>query len=131
MNRVFLYNGTEYPDPDPNMSVEEVKSHLAEFMPELANATVAEKSQGLETVYEFTVKVGTKGLNGTEVIAATLDELKPCRPKILKMLAEIDVSGEDVYDALDQGRLAEASAEADALLKSAQHVASMINDTIG
>lgn len=132
MSRVFLFNGTEYPDPDPNMTVEEVKSHLSEFMPELNNATVEEKAQGLETVYEFRVRVGTKGATNTTVsVASLLDQLETHRPLILQMIEEAETSGEDLYEELDQDRLIEANAEVDSLHKTGRFIANMINSAIG
>ncbi len=61
MARKFLYDGREFPDPDPDMTVEEVKKGLAGFYGELDNAGVTETQQGEDTVYEFQRRVGTKG----------------------------------------------------------------------
>ena len=51
----------ECPDPDPEMSVEQVKSTLADFYGEIANASVKETKRGEDTIYEFQRRVGTKG----------------------------------------------------------------------
>ncbi|MBA7599117.1 hypothetical protein ES703_06144 [subsurface metagenome] len=59
--RIFIYEGREFPDPDPNMSVEEVKTMMSDFFPELANAEVKEAPRGDDTIYEFVKRVGTKG----------------------------------------------------------------------
>jgi PRTRC genetic system protein C len=59
--RVFVYDGREFPDPDPEADVEEVKKRMADFFPELANAEVKEAARGEDTLYEFVRKVGTKG----------------------------------------------------------------------
>jgi len=59
--RIFIYDGREFPDPDLNLSVEEVKARMADFFPELANAEVGESSQGEDTIYELVKRVGTKG----------------------------------------------------------------------
>ncbi len=82
--RIFVYEGREYPDPDPKMSIDEVRKTLTDFFPELANAenTVTTRkvlppgvdpklttTAGLkelgpleeETVVEFKRRVGTKG----------------------------------------------------------------------
>ena len=40
MVRVFVYDGREFPDPDPNMSHDEVRQSMTSFFPELANAEV-------------------------------------------------------------------------------------------
>ena len=61
MARVFVYDGREFPDPDPNSSVDEVKRMMTDFFPELANAEVRESSRGEDTLYELVKRVGTKG----------------------------------------------------------------------
>ena len=61
MARVFVYDGREFPDPDPEMSVEQVKGTLADFYGEIANASVKETKRGEDTVHEFQRRVGTKG----------------------------------------------------------------------
>ncbi len=61
MARVFVYDDREFPDPDPEMSVEQVKSTLADFYGEIANASVKEAKRGEDTIYEFQRRVGTKG----------------------------------------------------------------------
>ena len=61
MARIFVYDDREFPDPDPNMSVEEVKSMMTDFFPELANAEVREHTRGDDTLHEFVRRVGTKG----------------------------------------------------------------------
>jgi PRTRC genetic system protein C len=59
--RVFVYDGTEYPDPDPNMSVDEVRQGLLFAFPELSNADTASRKDGEKTTYTFSRRVGTKG----------------------------------------------------------------------
>lgn len=60
--RIFLYDGREFPDPDPSMTPEQVKAMMAEFYPELANAEIREHKKDEDTTaYEFVRKVGTKG----------------------------------------------------------------------
>ena len=61
MARIFVYDDREFPDPDPEMSVEQVKSTLADFYGEIANASVKETKRDDDTVYEFQRRVGTKG----------------------------------------------------------------------
>ena len=43
------------------MSVDQVKSTLANFYGEIANASVKETPRGEDTIYEFQRRVGTKG----------------------------------------------------------------------
>ena len=61
MTRIFVYDDREFPDPDPQMSVEQVKNTLAYFYGEIANASVKETKRGEDSIYEFQRRVGTKG----------------------------------------------------------------------
>ena len=61
MARIFVYDEREFPDPDPGMTVEQVKATLADFYGEIANATVKETKRGDDTIHEFHRRVGTKG----------------------------------------------------------------------
>lgn len=61
MARVFVYDGREFPDPDPNLSPDEVKQMMTDFFPELANAEVREHKRDEDTLYELVRRVGTKG----------------------------------------------------------------------
>jgi PRTRC genetic system protein C len=61
MARIFVYDGREFPDPDPNLSVDRVKSMMTDFFPELANAEVRESQRDEDTLYELVRRVGTKG----------------------------------------------------------------------
>ena len=61
MPRRFVYDGREFPDPSPELSPEEVRHRMADLMPELANATVSERAENGDQVFEFTKRVGTKG----------------------------------------------------------------------
>ncbi len=61
MARIFVYDGREFPDPDPEMTIDQVKASLADFFGEVANATVKETKKDDDTIYEFQKRVGTKG----------------------------------------------------------------------
>jgi len=61
MGRIFVYDGREFPDHNPDAPVEDVKKAMSDFFPELANAEVKEVKRGDDTLYEFVRKVGTKG----------------------------------------------------------------------
>lgn len=62
VGRVFVYNGQEYPDPDPALAVDYVRRELARFVPELTNADVREERRADGTTqYVFTKRLGTKG----------------------------------------------------------------------
>ncbi len=59
--RVFVYDGREFPDPDPKMSVDEVRQSMTNFFPELANAETKQSKRGDNDIIEFNRRVGTKG----------------------------------------------------------------------
>ena len=60
--RIFVYDSRELPDPDPNMTVDQVRQHYVPFFAELSNATTKkEVKRGDDMVYEFEKRVGTKG----------------------------------------------------------------------
>lgn len=59
--RVFVYDKREFPDPDPNMSIDEVRQSMTVFFPELANAESRESKRGDDDIIEFQKRVGTKG----------------------------------------------------------------------
>lgn len=61
MARVFVYDGREFPDPDPNLKVDEVRQNMSNFFPELSNADSKELKRGEDTIIEFKKRVGTKG----------------------------------------------------------------------
>lgn len=61
MARIFVYDGREFPDPDPTLEVEAVKEKMTDFFPELANADTKQTTRGEDTLYEFIKKVGVKG----------------------------------------------------------------------
>ena len=64
MGRIFVYDGREFEDPDPEMTVEQVRISLADFYGDLANATVSETKRDENTIYQFNKRVGTKGATG-------------------------------------------------------------------
>jgi PRTRC genetic system protein C len=59
--RKFVYDGREFPDPDPKMSTEEVRQSMVNFFPELANADTKQSKLGDDDIVEFKKRVGTKG----------------------------------------------------------------------
>ena len=63
--RTFIIDGREFPDPDPALSVEDVRKHYSEFFPELVNADTREEKRGADTAYSFSKRIGTKGLPRT------------------------------------------------------------------
>ncbi len=61
MVRVFVYDGREFPDPDSNMSIDEVRQSMINFFPELANAETKQSKRDEDDIIEFQKRVGTKG----------------------------------------------------------------------
>ncbi|MBA7484351.1 hypothetical protein ES707_19876 [subsurface metagenome] len=66
--RVFVYDGREFPDPDPKLTPDEVRASMANFFPELSNAEIKESQRDSATepgqkedIYEFKRRVGVKG----------------------------------------------------------------------
>ena len=59
--RVFVYDGREFPDPDPKMSIDEVRQSMTNFFPELANAETKQSKRGEDDIIEFIKRVGVKG----------------------------------------------------------------------
>lgn len=89
MVRIFVYDGREFPDPDPKLSTDEVRQSMANFFPELSNAETKDLGERkpasqapdpaqpvadpanptpapaepaeVEHLWEFKKRVGTKG----------------------------------------------------------------------
>jgi len=62
MTRVFQFNGIRLPDPNPTMSVDEVKALYAAQYPELATAGVnGPEAAGDKMRYTFERAIGSKG----------------------------------------------------------------------
>ncbi len=99
MARVFIYDGREFPDPDPKLPVEEVRKQLSEFFPELGNADTREEKRGEDTAYTFSKRIGTKGRRAPNVVAI-LRRVPETRLRVLELAAELlDDSGELDLDA--------------------------------
>jgi PRTRC genetic system protein C len=60
-NRIFVVDGTTYPDPGPDVTPEQFKQMMSTFLPELSNSDMKEEKQGEDTYYRFTKRTGTKG----------------------------------------------------------------------
>jgi PRTRC genetic system protein C len=61
MARKFVVDGTEYPDPGPEVTPDQFKQMMAGFLPELATAEMTEEKNGEDTIYRFKKRVGVKG----------------------------------------------------------------------
>ena len=94
MARIFVYDGREFPDPDPKLPMEEVRKQLAEFLPELANADTREEKRGEDTAYTFSKRIGTKGRRPPEVVAI-LRRVPERRLRVFELATELlDREGE-------------------------------------
>src|SRR3954470_23771348 len=70
MTRIFVYDGREFPDPDPGLSVQDVRKQLSDFFPELTNADTREERRDDDEVrYTFARRIGTKGAGETDIVA--------------------------------------------------------------
>ena len=69
MTRIFVYDGREFPDPDPVLSVEDVRRQLSDFFPELTNAETREERRGDDEIrFTFTRRIGTKGVTAADIV---------------------------------------------------------------
>jgi PRTRC genetic system protein C len=61
--REFHYQGTNLPDPNPSLTVDQARDILATSHPELATAAIdgPVTKEGGKQVYTFIRSVGTKG----------------------------------------------------------------------
>ncbi len=59
--RIFIYDGREFPDPDPSLTPDQVRQNHSALLPELANADTTHSKRGEDDVYTFHKRVGTKG----------------------------------------------------------------------
>lgn len=126
MARVFVYDGREFPDPDPKLPVDEVRKQLAEFFPELANADTRQEQRGEDTVVTFTKRIGTKGRGRSRDVIAVLRRVPAKRLRLFELAAELlDERGEVDVDgaAARQPELNLAVAEAKAYARATQQAA--------
>ncbi len=62
MTRLFVFGGARLPDPNPAMSVEDVRAFYAAQFPEIATAAVAgPEAVGDKMRYTFERAIGSKG----------------------------------------------------------------------
>ena len=100
MARIFIYDGREFPDPDPHLTVEEVRRQLAEFFPELVNAETQETQRGEDALFTFAKRIGTKGRSRPPDVLTILRQVPEKQLGILTLAAELlDQQGELDLDA--------------------------------
>ena len=62
LSREFTYNGVKLPDPNPNMTLEEVRAVYTNQYPDLATAIITgPEADGGKLRYSFVRAIGTKG----------------------------------------------------------------------
>jgi PRTRC genetic system protein C len=60
--RDFVFNGSRIPDPDPQMSIDQVRDLLTPSYPEIATATMTgPEDTGTSLRYSFSRAIGSKG----------------------------------------------------------------------
>ena len=62
LEREFSYNGLRLADPNPNLTVEEVRNLYAAAYPEITTAAIeGPEAVGNKLIYRFSRSIGTKG----------------------------------------------------------------------
>lgn len=60
--REFSFNGVRLPDPNPKLTVDEVRSLFAATYPEITTAAIeGPEAVGNTLIYRFSRAIGTKG----------------------------------------------------------------------
>ncbi len=101
--RIFIYDGRQFPDPDPTLGADQVKASMANFFPELANATTTERTKGDITYYTFERRVGTKGIDRSmlyhdrvealvKAVAEIVDRMTPRGTQIYCYLCKVSLA---------------------------------------
>ena len=61
LQREFLLDGRRLADPNPDLSVEEVRTHYSGIYPALNNASYQQEVTGHAIKVTFTTAIGSKG----------------------------------------------------------------------
>jgi PRTRC genetic system protein C len=62
VRREFSFNGVRLPDPNPSMTIDQVRDRYCQVYPEITTAVVeGPEAVGSKLVYRFICAVGTKG----------------------------------------------------------------------
>jgi len=106
MARVFVYGDERWEDPGEEFSNEDVRRHLTTYFPELAQASIEEKTLDDGTVEVHLVKrAGTKGLTPGDVVGR-LAGLEPVEYEAVALFRRLQ-SGEspvDLYPEIETAR---------------------------
>ena len=89
--RRFLYDGKEIPNVPTELTIEDVRKHLAVYFPELGNATHTEKAEGGVLTVTFHKQVTSKG-NADRLFMA-----------LAAGLPEIDHTAVNLYQKIGRG----------------------------
>lgn len=130
MARKFVYDNREFADIEPGMSVEEVQQRLADFYPDLTNATFKKTKRGKDTVYTFNKRVGTKGASldapmDRDTLAGLIERVPETRLDILALVSELtqDDGGIDMGAATARGEeVRAATAQASRYVQGARQM---------
>ena len=91
VRRVFVYDNREFPDPDPALSIDEVRQQLVEFFSELTNADQRSELRGDTQVITFSRRIGTKG---REDLTGTLRQVPALRLRLVELAEQcLDAAG--------------------------------------
>jgi PRTRC genetic system protein C len=126
MARIFSYEHRDFPDPDPDLAVDDVRRMFAEFFPDLTNADVREERRGDDVVYTFARRIGTKGARRRPDVIAVLRRVPATELRVFALAAELlDDQGELDVDAAAarQPELHLAVAEAEAYARGTRQAA--------
>ena len=90
--RVFVYDNREFPDPDPALSIDEVRQQMVEFFSELTNADQRSELRGDTQVITFSRRIGTKG---RQDLTSTLRQVPALRLRLLELADQcLDANGQ-------------------------------------
>jgi PRTRC genetic system protein C len=90
--RVFVYDNREFPDPDPSLSIDEVRQQMVEFFSELTNADQRSELRGDTQVITFSRRIGTKG---RQDLPATLRQVPALRLRLFELAERcLDAEGQ-------------------------------------
>ena len=91
--RKFIYDGREFPDPNVDWDPDRVRQSLATLMPGLSNAEVKHRTEGEDEIYEFTRRVGTKGLmEGKKTVVEVIASVPECRLALIDLMGKLSGS---------------------------------------
>lgn len=99
--RIFVYEGKQLPDPNEDWSVDRVREHFSIMMPGLTNAETEQREEGGNEVHEFKRRVGTKGLEDSEIVAV-IASVPEHRLALIDLINELAPDGELDYEKAGQ-----------------------------